>query len=337
MAGAGYKLFNTGDVLTAAQVNTYLQEQVVMVFASATARTTALTGVLAEGMMSYLQDTNAVEVYDGSAWVSVGSTGDITAVNVSSPITGGGTSGAVTISIQDGTTAQKGAVQLEDSTSSTSTTKAATPNSVKSAYDLANAAIAKSLVDAAGDLIYATADNTVARLALGTAGQVLTVNSGATAPEWKTASSGSTFVGASVYKTAAQSISNNTNTALTFTNENFDTDGIHSNTTNTSRFTIPTGKGGKWLFTAAVTFAGNATGYRQITIQKNASVNSEVYNLVTTVGSGSPSMGISFIADAVATDYFELYCKQNSGGALNVEGDASFPNYTVFQCVYLGA
>lgn len=42
--------------------------------------------------------------------------------------------------VQDGTTSQKGAVQLEDSYSSTSTTKAATPNSVKSAYDLANTA-----------------------------------------------------------------------------------------------------------------------------------------------------------------------------------------------------
>jgi hypothetical protein len=72
MAGAGYKLFQTGDVLTAAQVNTYLNEQTVMVFASAAARTSALTSVLAEGMVSYLQDTNAVEVYNGSAWVSVG-------------------------------------------------------------------------------------------------------------------------------------------------------------------------------------------------------------------------------------------------------------------------
>jgi hypothetical protein len=70
MAGAGYKLFNTGDVLTAAQVNTYLMEQSVMVFADAAARTTALTGVVAEGMLSYLKDTNAVEVYDGSNWVA---------------------------------------------------------------------------------------------------------------------------------------------------------------------------------------------------------------------------------------------------------------------------
>ena len=71
MAGAGYKLFNTGDVLTAAQVNTYLNEQTVMVFASSAARTSALSGVLAEGMVSYLQDTNAVEVYNGSAWVAI--------------------------------------------------------------------------------------------------------------------------------------------------------------------------------------------------------------------------------------------------------------------------
>jgi len=63
--------------------------------------------------------------------------GDITAVNVTSPVTGGGSSGAVTIGIQDGTTAQKGAVQLTDSTSSTSTTTAATPNAVKSVNDTA--------------------------------------------------------------------------------------------------------------------------------------------------------------------------------------------------------
>jgi len=78
MAGAGYKLFATGDVLTAAQVNTYLNEQTVMVFADSAARTTALSGVLAEGMMSYLQDTNAVQVYNGTSWVSVGGASPLT-------------------------------------------------------------------------------------------------------------------------------------------------------------------------------------------------------------------------------------------------------------------
>lgn len=74
MAGAGYKLFGADDILTAGQVNTYLQEQAVMVFATTTARDTALTSVLAEGMACYVKDagTGAPEfqVYDGSDWVA---------------------------------------------------------------------------------------------------------------------------------------------------------------------------------------------------------------------------------------------------------------------------
>jgi hypothetical protein len=122
-------------------------------------------------------------------WVT-DAAGDITNVSVTSPITGGGSSGSVTIGIEDATTSVKGAVQLTDSTSSTSTTTAATPNSVKTSYDLANAAIPKSTVTTAGDVIYATGSGAVTRLGIGTAGQVLTVNGGATAPSWATPSGG---------------------------------------------------------------------------------------------------------------------------------------------------
>ena len=110
MAGAGYKLFATGDVLTAAQVNTYLMQQTVMVFASSAARTTALTGVLSEGMVSYLLDTNATEVYDGSAWVGIANSGDITSVTTGtdSGLTGGATSGAVDLKLQLAFNAQTG-------------------------------------------------------------------------------------------------------------------------------------------------------------------------------------------------------------------------------------
>jgi hypothetical protein len=120
--------------------------------------------------------------------------GDITSITATSPLTGGGTTGDVTVGIQAGSTTQSGALQLTDSTSSTSTTTAATPNSVKSAFDTAttanttaNAAIAKSTVTTAGDIIYRNA-TVPTRLGIGTAGQVLTVNAGATAPEWATAS-----------------------------------------------------------------------------------------------------------------------------------------------------
>lgn len=105
MAGAGYRLFNTGDVLTAAQVNNYLQEQVIMVFADSTARTTALSGVLSEGMFSYLTGTNAFQYYDGAAWADVSNPGDITGVTAGTGLSGGGSSGAVTLAIDTATTA----------------------------------------------------------------------------------------------------------------------------------------------------------------------------------------------------------------------------------------
>jgi hypothetical protein len=76
-AGLGFKEFTTGDVLTAADANGYLASQVVMVFADAAARTTAITSPQ-EGMISYLKDTNATQYYSGSAWVSVGGSSPLT-------------------------------------------------------------------------------------------------------------------------------------------------------------------------------------------------------------------------------------------------------------------
>jgi hypothetical protein len=128
--------------------------------------------------------------------------GDITGVTATSPLTGGGTSGAITVGIQSASTSQSGAVQLSDSTSTTSSVLAATPTAVKAAYDLANtantaagtaqttanAAIPKSTVTTAGDVIYATGSSAVTRLGIGSTGQVLTVASGV--PSWATPTAG---------------------------------------------------------------------------------------------------------------------------------------------------
>ena len=71
MAGLGRKVFTAGEVLTAANVQNYLQDQAVMVFAGAAARGSAI-GTASEGMVSYLADTNVYQSYDGAAWVDLG-------------------------------------------------------------------------------------------------------------------------------------------------------------------------------------------------------------------------------------------------------------------------
>jgi hypothetical protein len=71
MAGAGFKTFAVGEVLTANNVNTYLMQQTVMVFASAAARSSALSTNVAEGMVSYLTDSNSLWYYNGTAWTEI--------------------------------------------------------------------------------------------------------------------------------------------------------------------------------------------------------------------------------------------------------------------------
>jgi hypothetical protein len=150
-------------------------------------------------------------------------TADIDGITATSPLTGGGTSGTITVGIQDGTTAQKGAVQLEDSTSSTSTTKAATPNSVKSAYDLANGAIPKTLTTTTGDIIYASSANTPARLGIGSSGNVLTVSGGV--PTWAAPAGGGKVL---------QVVSATSTTATTITTDTMADTGITATITPTA-------------------------------------------------------------------------------------------------------
>ena len=264
-------------------------------------------------------------------WVT-NDVGDITAVNTTAPLAGGGTSGALTLSIAAATTSVAGAVQLSDSTSTTSSVLAATPTAVKSAYDLANGAIPKTLIDAAGDLIVGTAADTAGRLGIGTAGQVLKVNTGATALEWGTASSTPTAVGCYVYKNGTnQSIANTTVTNITFQSEQFDTNSLHDNTTNNSRITIPAGYAGKYQINANVNFAGNATGDRELYIYVN---NSAYYCYNVQKGTSSlNSLQNSLIVNLAAADYIEIKVWQDSGGALNVLSDYNC-NFSVG---YLGA
>jgi hypothetical protein len=85
---AGYRTFNTGDVLTAAQVQFSLQNQSIMFFANAAARDAALgVGIVQEGMFAYLADTNTTVFFDGTSWIALSSGGDLTGITAGTGIT----------------------------------------------------------------------------------------------------------------------------------------------------------------------------------------------------------------------------------------------------------
>lgn len=135
-------------------------------------------------------------------------------------------------------------------------------------------------------------------------------------------------IAARVYNSGNQSISNNTTTALTFDSERWDTDGIHSTSSNTSRLTCT--RAGKHLIVGHVRWALNTTGMREIGIRLNGATFLAVLD-ATPNASFDHVMVVTTIWDMAVGDYVELTTYQNSGGALNAVASPNYANEFMIQ------
>lgn len=139
-----------------------------------------------------------------------------------------------------------------------------------------------------------------------------------------------TFRGARVYRSAAQTLTTATVTAIAFDAESFDTNALHDNVTNNSRVLL--NQVGTWSVTCNVRFASNSTGVRQVRINRNGSIHA-IANLPA--GGSDLTVVVSDVINATATtDYVGVDAYQTSGGDLDVLGSAT---ETFLAVVYLGA
>jgi hypothetical protein len=217
---------------------------------------------------------------------------DINGITAGTGITGGGTSGTVTVT-----------------------------NSMATA------------IDAKGDLVVGTGADTFSRLAVAsTAGYLLSVDSAeATGLKW--AAPTPSFVGVNAYRNGTSSaLTANTWYFVPLTAELYDTDAFHDNSTNNERFTIPSGKAGKYRISATARGEGGAD-YVFLNIFKNtgdlqtgiSGVNQRFNNMAA----NNWGINASLTTDLAVGDYLRV--------GILVSTTTTNPLYCVFSAEWLGA
>ena len=163
----------------------------------------------------------------------------------------------------------------------------------------------------AGDMIHATAADTLTRLPIGTAGELQRVNAGETAPEW------GGLLNALINDATPRAIGDSAYTEVTLTVEDVDIDGFVANPV-ANKITIPANFDGTYLITYRVEYESDAVGFRETVVNVDAGailftrVRIPAINGDTTISCGIVHRTL------VAGEIITLQTWQNSGGALNV-------------------
>lgn len=139
--------------------------------------------------------------------------------------------------------------------------------------------------------------------------------------------------GCRVYNNAAISVTHNTFQALTFNTERFDTDTMHSTSSNTGRITFTTA--GIYQVTGHVVFAASAGGtHRSLFIRVDGSTSIASMAVPTLGASATVAITVTAVYAFTATQYVELLAYQDSGAGLNATATSNYS--PEFGAVWIG-
>ena len=124
-----------------------------------------------------------------------------------------------------------------------------------------------------------------------------------------------------------QSISDDTYTKIQFNTEVYDTASAYDNSSN-YRFTVPSGQAGKYFIYSAVRMASSSA---TLTLNLRLNGSNAGFSSLKAVSGELQTVFLFFSKALSASDYIEIYLRQQSGGSLNASGDSND------QTTYFGA
>lgn len=137
--------------------------------------------------------------------------------------------------------------------------------------------------------------------------------------------------GCRVYRVLVQSIPDSTWTAVAFTHELYDTDTIHSTSSNTSRLNCNTA--GVYTISGHIEFEEDdpTVGIRAVSIKFNGTTY--IARVSREPDHKYPSFSITTLYTLAVADYVELFVYQSSGAALDVEVRSNWSPHFAMQLI----